>query len=703
MDGECAEIQFIAFASQEELDEHRRTAHGRGMPRFDPRRARPLDVDLTFGPSTSLDAPGGPLEGGRGGRGGGNNRRGGTEGRGAGGGGARTRGRGRDRAFDPRRQEEWFGPVHVGDDGNLRIIDDTPYDLSTRNRPGHDRAGYPSFPVTPAATYPPPQGPASTGYRDRAGRAPGMLPLDAFPALGAAAAGGAAPTSARAPTASSSYAQRAAAPETPEGAPEPAPAPAPANPFHRVSGALARLVRKDRTCACGHLKQSVVIAETVDPEPLKCNAACEKEKRRKQLAEAFGVNAEDHTPWVDRLHTPAYTPRTLLLARLEAPTLEKIEKEFAAFVSDASAKRRVLPFFLTRVQRELVHGIAAQYGVVAKSSGAEPQRTMELFKGPVVRIPKPLASVAASQITQAELEAQQREKEVFHVYLIDVEPGAPIAHLMKLFQGEYVLDRVPGRNEVVLRFESKKRAQDALDVLGGGVRGNFRVDRTRGAAVQGGGAGTGVMQPGAPPPPPPPASSLTATAKGAANAVPMASSGAADSAFVTEEPRRGGGAGDEDAREGGGPTMLRVPKYLTPAQRLAVYGNPALEITQSAFAHLAGAPEEPEEGAARGPDGGRAVAATAAPVSPAPAPTLEAFQTDDWEDLEDLDGAAETEGSEETPQIAVPTALAMDDPEESPVPAPVEKSPGPGPASESESDSTLEVDHEAPPLPHDQA
>lgn len=83
-----------------------------------------------------------------------------------------------------------------------------------------------------------------------------------------------------------------------------------------------------------------VVEEGQEVPTLACDAVCELEGRRSQLAGAFGVeHPEHHVSYFDRHRVPVFSGQLLAAAQKHPKAVEGLEKAFAAFLADGSAKR----------------------------------------------------------------------------------------------------------------------------------------------------------------------------------------------------------------------------------------------------------------------------------------------------------------------------------------------------------------------------
>ncbi|CAL8468912.1 g8453 [Coccomyxa elongata] len=513
-EGEC-EGCLIAFFSAEELAQHRRERHSRTMPRFDRSRARVLSLGADAFPSRPGHPGARPLptspdrdraevpasRGQRGARSGGRAAsRNGTAGS------TQSFGRGRE-PVQTRSAEE---PSPSG----MVMIDD---DLGMTEE---------AFPHMGSAS-------SSRPGSELRRRAQDEQPSEDFPTLQAAVQpAGTASTSA-------------------------APPRAPALPSLQKGTA---------------------------PKPLRCDAECERAKRSSRLADAFGIeDPGHHVPWVDRHRDAHYTPELLLYAWHNRPAVEALERQLADFVAEAGKKRASLAP-APKQARHIQHALADQYGLASQSFGAEPNRHVQLFKAAHAALPRVSLAKAAAASTLDDLERAVRAEKGYPVHFADVSPAADLHRILDRWEGQFVLSGPHPDGTAVARFSRPEAAKQArgrpplllfsrccsrlwhflahmlllhneywnlmfgstakcslvasvqvLDALGGGVRGQYRINRAASSAA---GASASVPQShvgsGSAAPPRPaashqialPGSSTTAGASAGSHRLPPRTAGA---------------------------------------------------------------------------------------------------------------------------------------------------------------------------------
>jgi E3 ubiquitin-protein ligase ZNF598 len=462
-DGDCSAC-LVAFRTAEELRRHHIERHSARMPRWNPAAARPLQLDIQFvrrpaGAGVSAVFSSSSTSTGRGGdNGGGNN--GGNEGRGARSGRGNRRNRGERQgndgaaAFDGvyqqqgnntnnnrfQRQNEFEHEI----DGGIRIIDDDLgmlYEANNQFGSGNNSN----------------QGAGGSGYINSlgfGGYSNGMMQnngnssrAEAFPSLTAAAAEVLADSSAASDT----------------------------------GGANRRpppLVKHTVRCPCGRRVTYPVIEEGQPVPTVPCDAVCRLEGRKKNLADAFGVDDPDrHISSFER--RAAVWSGMLLDAAKGNPTfVETIEKELQNFIANREVKRRALPA-MPRAQRAVVYGMAEQYGLASAAMGVEPRRYIELFKtgDTAAGLPSKLLSKMALTVSEQEISAMLEASAGFPIRFLEIAPTTDLQYYLRRWEPRFKVEW-QGGSQATVTFEKEEEMKDALDAFGGGIRGLFRIDRS---------------------------------------------------------------------------------------------------------------------------------------------------------------------------------------------------------------------------------
>lgn len=229
-----------------------------------------------------------------------------------------------------------------------------------------------------------------------------------------------------------------------------------------------------------------------------------------------------------------------------------VEQALADFVSARTSKREQLPPLPSADDRRAVHMLARHYGLASQSSGEGSKRRVELYKiggvggggGSTVGrgnsangfygessssssgssfsnsastsnsdgfFPPALLSTTANRLTLADVERAGNEAKGYALCLVDVEPRADLSYLLRRFAESGFLKAIEGpdeRGSAIVRFTKAAGLREALDQLGGGMRGAFRIDRT--ATLRANEAVLGIPSAASstPAPAPPPPSSI---------------------------------------------------------------------------------------------------------------------------------------------------------------------------------------------------
>ena len=95
---------------------------------------------------------------------------------------------------------------------------------------------------------------------------------------------------------------------------------------------------------------------------------------------------------------PEYSPEQMIWAQERAQVLRHAEGAMAAFIQAGPSEQRTALGMLSRGDREQVHQLAGEYGLVTQSIGNGAQRNLMLYKpqnsglaaGSTIRVPRSL-------------------------------------------------------------------------------------------------------------------------------------------------------------------------------------------------------------------------------------------------------------------------------------------------------------------------
>lgn len=304
----------------------------------------------------------------------------------------------------------------------------------------------------------------------------------------------------------------------------------------RARAAPPPLVKVTVRCKCGRRATHCAVVEGEAPPALECDAVCAIEGRRAALADAFGVglgangassstaaaassSADGATtgstagasgghvvsdglfPPTSAHHVsfPAPTaafnragrtrehqwPAAAIAAARALPrATQALERQLEAFVAQppsASGKETLMP--APKLERELTHHLAKGYGLASASAGEGARRAVTVLRTPGAARPARRLSAAAASVDPRELAVALEAEKGHALRFYDVAPAADPARSLRDWQGKVRLEW-RGPDDVVAYFEDAKDRQAAKDLLGGGIRGMFRIDAAWTPAAQ---------------------------------------------------------------------------------------------------------------------------------------------------------------------------------------------------------------------------
>ena len=234
------------------------------------------------------------------------------------------------------------------------------------------------------------------------------------------------------------------------------------------------------TCSCGVNAVDMPCPGKTKPV-LPCNNACESARRKRQIAEAFGI-------YGTATSAPRYPDLLLNMACVAPLFISRVEKWLDDFVkTSATVTRQELPP-LDRVQRQCVHELAKFYGVGTESQGSEDRKSRAVTltrrrdsKSPSV----PLTVVAnitgifdnksttSDEVLKEPSVLETAPSSTLHIY--DLHKGILTNTLHSFLSGyanEYTLQWIDDENCLAI-FSDPMRMQRALNSLQ--PRGTFKV------------------------------------------------------------------------------------------------------------------------------------------------------------------------------------------------------------------------------------
>ena len=219
-------------------------------------------------------------------------------------------------------------------------------------------------------------------------------------------------------------------------------------------------------------------AAAAPPKPADPKLA-EEAARLAMLRDAFGRDASAPTSFAAE-SSVQFSAEALAVARAQPTWVASIEELLASFIAGGKRRESLPP--MPKVQRAIVHELATLYGLATASYDNEPRRHVDLFRTgnsflPGVR----LSDAAKASPAAVAAAAAAAAAAAFDITLTDVECSqAAVDTTLRQLAGEYTFQH-SGRPAdgspmtVTLLFVQERSARFALEILGGGVRGSFRV------------------------------------------------------------------------------------------------------------------------------------------------------------------------------------------------------------------------------------
>jgi hypothetical protein len=266
-----------------------------------------------------------------------------------------------------------------------------------------------------------------------------------------------------------------------------------------MTSTTRRLVSHQVRCPCGRRKTNQVVPEGDSIPPLECDGICRlegaKEDRKKQLDAAFGIDSDAHLSRFERRKSDWPNPQNATLlqaAKTNLNLIQDYEKLLEAFLKSPAA-RKVLPP-APRSHRKVLHQMATAYGLSSVSMGAEPKRSIQLFKPIQAKagIPDELLSSFITTFSLEDVDALLQASKGFQIRFTDVSRTADLHHHIRnilsssssstttsvdVENDSYILEWEDDlRTSAVASFKSKEHAEIIRNSLQGGIRGLFRVE-----------------------------------------------------------------------------------------------------------------------------------------------------------------------------------------------------------------------------------
>jgi E3 ubiquitin-protein ligase ZNF598 len=243
------------------------------------------------------------------------------------------------------------------------------------------------------------------------------------------------------------------------------------------------LIKLSIKCPCGRRTSHFVVEEGQEPPQLACDAICQVERRKLALADAFGIPESDRNSGLssfdrNRRRVASYNGALLYATKTHPKLIEGFEKDLHDFVTDPSQPKRHVLGAMSKEHRQLLHQLAEHgYGLATQSVGQDPRRSVELFRTHSTALPTRLLSRVAPTVSDEEIVALIQEAGGHSMRFTDVAPTTDIKYFLRRWDGGFRCEWEAGGDGVVVRFDRETDRDEALNALGGGIRGVFLIDR----------------------------------------------------------------------------------------------------------------------------------------------------------------------------------------------------------------------------------
>ena len=231
----------------------------------------------------------------------------------------------------------------------------------------------------------------------------------------------------------------------------------------------------------------------------------ERRRRKKQLADAFGISDPDRPSGFATSSSsslPAEFPEDVVeYSTQHLEFVAKVERVVQYFSIQTETKRLALPA-MTNMQRKIVHIVARSFDVVSQAYGAEPHRSVNLMKiqgGGTKLVPYAASGSiktpvkCLSEVVRARIQGvgaglgDDVGREKWEVKLVDIAPDVNLTEILvwqlHLDQDSLEIEFLKGAphpknlRSAILKFDCEKKFEEAKVQLAGGLRGLFVVER----------------------------------------------------------------------------------------------------------------------------------------------------------------------------------------------------------------------------------
>mmetsp|Transcript_13263 Transcript_13263/g.48294 ORF Transcript_13263/g.48294 Transcript_13263/m.48294 type:complete len:849 (-) Transcript_13263:118-2664(-) len=225
---------------------------------------------------------------------------------------------------------------------------------------------------------------------------------------------------------------------------------------------------------------------TGTPSTSATSTTTHAERRRKQLAEAFGINEREHASMFATSNAEAFTNAHLEFARSNSLFVQSLERQLENFVLCSDARRISLEI-MPRIHREIVHVVCKHYGLTTQSYGSEPRRHVDIFRTQSSSMPSIRLSDAAKAPVAYNVTVPKPT--VYEMRFSDVVDPYDVMSALRDWSGQFQVEWNREERGIgsarhrldrpmiscVVTFSELRAFHEATEALGAGTRGRFRI------------------------------------------------------------------------------------------------------------------------------------------------------------------------------------------------------------------------------------
>ena len=211
------------------------------------------------------------------------------------------------------------------------------------------------------------------------------------------------------------------------------------------------------------------VASTVAAEPDS------DEMRRRQLAEAFGISDNYRSDFASS-SAQMFSDESLILAKSNPVFVASVERQLFAFLRGKDRRMSFPP--MIKDHRAVVHELCEHFGLVSCSYGQGARRHVDVFLTPGAARPAILLSHAGLMHEEPSCADADKSQE-FTIQFTEVHSSINVDRILREFERHCTIDKVSNKNStdtsVIAKFNNEKAFSEARNMLGGGLRGLYKI------------------------------------------------------------------------------------------------------------------------------------------------------------------------------------------------------------------------------------